>query len=44
MQFAKEKVNTSYFIKFCWASTDNLAIFIPLASVNAPPNPIIFWY
>lgn len=24
--------------------TDNFAIFIPVASVKAPPNPMIDWY
>jgi hypothetical protein len=34
----------AYLIKFSFVCIDNESMFIPAASVKAPPNPQIFWY
>jgi len=34
----------AYLIRFSFVCIDNESMFIPAASVKAPPNPHIFWY
>jgi len=34
----------AYLIRFSFVCTDNESMFIPAASVKAPPNPKILWY
>ena len=34
----------AYLIRFSFVCRDNESMFIPAASVKAPPNPQIFWY
>jgi hypothetical protein len=34
----------AYLIRFSFVCVDNESMFIPAASVKAPPNPQIFWY
>lgn len=34
----------AYLMRFSLVCRDNESMFIPAASVKAPPNPQIFWY